>query len=224
MIHAMEIRAPRRIARALCAVAMALLLPLATGAQAPGLDAQLHAVQNRWAQIEYSAPEQEHESRFSGLAGESRRMAEQFPDRAEARIWYGTVLTSWAGAKGGPGALALVKQAKAEFEQAIAIDPAALGASALSRLGLLYGKVPGWPIGFGDDAKAEQLFKQALAINPGGIDTNYFYADFLVARKRFDEARRYLARAQAAPPRPGYEALDAGRRADIAQLVKRLPQ
>lgn len=53
------------------------------------------------------------------------------------------VLSSWAGAKGGFGALGLAKQAKAEYETAIAIDSKALGGSALNGLGVLYYKVLG---------------------------------------------------------------------------------
>lgn len=40
-------------------------------------------------------------------------------------------------------------------------------------------KVPGSPIGFGDDAKARQLLQQALALDPNGLDANYFWGDVL---------------------------------------------
>ena len=35
-----------------------------------------------------------------------------------------------------------------------------------SSLGVLYYKVPGWPIGFGDKDKARDLLQKALAVNP----------------------------------------------------------
>ena len=75
--------------------------------------------------------------------------------------------------EGGLGALGLVKQAKASLEQALAIDPQALAGSAYTSLGSLYYQVTGWPLGFGDDDKAEAMLKQSLAINPDGIDPNY---------------------------------------------------
>ena len=47
-----------------------------------------------------------------------------------------------------------------------------LDGSAYNSLGVLYYKVPGWPVGFGDKAKARELLQKALAINPKGIDAN----------------------------------------------------
>ena len=95
-------------------------------------------------------------------------------------IWAAIVKSSWAGAKGGLGALSLVKTAKRQLEQAIRQNPSALDGSAYTSLGSLYYQVPGWPVGFGDKAKAEQLLKQALAFNPNGIDPNFFYGDYLL--------------------------------------------
>jgi hypothetical protein len=43
----------------------------------------------------------------------------------------------------------------------------------------LYDRVPGWPIGFGDSDNAEQSLKQALPLNPTGIDSLYFWGDHL---------------------------------------------
>ncbi|MNY67214.1 Tetratricopeptide repeat protein [compost metagenome] len=82
--------------------------------------------------------------------------------------------------------------------------------------------MPGWPVGFGDDEKAEQLLKQALAINPNGIDPNYFYGDFLLDQGRKDEARAYLDKALAAPSRPGREVADEGRRGEIRERLAKL--
>ena len=60
--------------------------------------------------------------------------------------------------------------------QAEKIDSNALNGSIYTSLGSLYYKVPGWPIGFGDNSKALIYLKKALQINPNGIDANYFYA------------------------------------------------
>ncbi|MBV2263899.1 MAG: tetratricopeptide repeat protein, partial [Thauera sp.] len=97
-----------------------------------------------------------------------------------------------------------------------------LDGSAYTSLGGLYYQVPGWPLGFGDDAQAEKLLKQALAINPGGIDPNYFYGDFLSRQKRYAEARTALEKALAAPDRPGRESADAGRRAEARRLLEQV--
>ena len=97
-----------------------------------------------------------------------------------------------------------------------------LDGSAYNSLGVLYYKVPGWPIGFGDKDKARELLQQALAINPQGIDPNYFYAEYLVETKHADEAVPYLERALQAPPRPGRNVADAGRREEARALLARI--
>ena len=82
--------------------------------------------------------------------------------------------------------------------------------------------MPGWPIGFGDKAKAAAYLKQALALNPGGIDPNFFYGEFLSDQGRYAEAAEYVTRALAAPPRPGREDSDAGRRLEVQALADAL--
>lgn len=200
----------------------AVLLALAsqpTFALSAASDASLRALQQRWAEINYQLPEPQREAAFAALASEAERAVTVEPKAAELHIWHGIVLSTWAGAKGGLGALGLVKQARSEFEQALQLDPKALDGSAYTSLASLYYQVPGWPVGFGDDDKAEQLFGQALALNPHGIDPNYFYGDFLQRQKRYAEARDALRKALAAADRPGREAADAGRRAEVRTLL-----
>lgn len=106
----------------------------------------------------------------------------------------------------------------------IAKDPSVLHGSALTSLGVLYYKVPGWPLGFGDEERAEFMLKRGLALNPDGIDSNYFYADFLLSQGKPEQAKSYLEKAKAAQPRPGREIADAGRQGEIARLQEKLKQ
>ena len=64
--------------------------------------------------------------------------------------------------------------------------------------------------------------KQALAINPDGLDPNYFYGDFLQRQKRYEEARAALEKALAAKDRPGRELADKGRRAEATALLQQV--
>jgi tetratricopeptide (TPR) repeat protein len=180
---------------------------------------QLQALQSRWAEINYQLPEKQREAAFATLAEQAQQAVKAEPEAAELLIWRGIILSTQAGAKGGLGALGLVKQAKASLEQALAADPKALAGSAYTSLGSLYYQVPGWPIGFGDDEKAEAMLKQALALNPAGIDPNYFYGDFLQRNKRYAEAKVALETALQAADRPGRASADAGRRAEARQLL-----
>jgi len=136
-------------------------------------------------------------------------------------VWHGIALSSQAGAKGGLGALSLAKQARSVLESSLKIDATALFGSAHTSLGTLYHKVPGFPIGFGDDKKARQHLEAALKLNPAGIDPNFFYAEFLLDKGETALAIKHLKIAQAAPAREGREIADAGRRQEIAVLLSK---
>ena len=196
------------------------LLPLA--AWAAPVDDAVADLQHDWEVIRYQAPAAEREKRFESLSAKAHKVSETYPGRSEPLIWEGIILNSWAGEKGGLGALSLVKQAKADYEQAIQIDGRALEGSAYNSLGVLYFKVPGWPLGFGDKAKAKELLGKALALNPQGIDPNFFYAEYLVEMKKPEEAVPYLEKALQAPPRPGRQIADAGRREEARLLLAKI--
>ncbi len=181
----------------------------------------LPAIQSRWAEIRYQLPEGERVKAFDALVNEIGRAQLRAPDDLRLQVWKGIVLASEAGAQGGLGALSLCKQARKEFEAVIAKDGSVLDGSAYTSLGSLYYQVPGWPLGFGDEDTARELLQQGLSIAPEGIDANYFWGDFLLDQEDYAGAVQAFQKALAAPPRPGRESADAGRRAEIeAGLVK----
>lgn len=177
-------------------------------------------VRDRWAQINYQLPKAQRESAFEDLLHQAERIRQAQPRDASALIWEGIVLSSLAGEKGGVGALGLVKRARADFEAAIKLDADALDGAAYTSLGALYYQVPGWPLGFGDDDTARTMLRKGLAIDPDGIDANYFYGDFLRDQKDWAGARAALQKALAAPARPGREVADAGRRQEAQARLK----
>jgi tetratricopeptide (TPR) repeat protein len=193
----------------------ALILLFALSAHAATPPTGLLEIQQRWARIQYQLPEKERAPAFEQLAQDIHALVEAHPRQAEPLIWEGIVLSTWAGAKGGLGALGLVKEARQSLEAALAIDETALQGSAHTSLGSLYYQVPGWPLGFGDDKKAERHLQKALSLNPDGIDPNFFFGDFLLTQGKPERARPYLDKALKAPARPGREVADAGRREEI---------
>jgi tetratricopeptide (TPR) repeat protein len=187
----------------------------------PQIPSDVSAVQLRWAQIKYELPEDQRVAAFEKLVAQADAAVKANPGSTEAVIWQGICLSTWAGERGGMGALGIAKRARNALEAAVKRDRRALNGSALTSLGSLYHGVPGWPIGFGDDDKAEELLQQGLAINPDGIDSNFFYGQYLYDEDRYDEALRAFKRAQAAAPRPGREIADAGRRAELVVAIAR---
>ena len=177
--------------------------------------AEITALQERWAEVNYQLEGKTQLTAFEALVQEADNVAAHNPDSAAALIWSGIIKSSFAGAKGGLGAMKLAKASKSDLEHAMEIDATALQGSAYTSLGTLYFKVPGWPVGFGDDEKAEELLLKALTLNPDGIDPNYFYGDFLLGQKRYEEAEKALLKAQAAPRRPNRPLADAGRQEEI---------
>lgn len=208
------------IALSACLATQALF---AAQSAASAFDAELLAIQQAWARANYETPAGDARvGAFDVLEQRAEKFAREHPGRAEALIWEGIIESSYAGAKGGLGALSLCKEAKGNLEAALELDPKALDGSAYTSLGTLYFKVPGFPLGFGDDAKAEKLLKKALELNPAGIDPNYFYAEYLVEQHRYQEALQYLDKAAEAPPRPGRESADRGRHGEIATLRQKV--
>jgi len=175
----------------------------------------LSAIQTQWDITNFALTGDEQVAAFEQLQADSEAFTAANPGNAEGWIWRGIIDSSFAGAKGGLGALGLAKSARKYLDKAIAIDGDAMQGSAYSSLGTLYYSVPGWPVGFGDDDKAAELLQKGLTLNPDGIDSNYFYAEFLVNQKKQTEALVFYRKALNAPPREGRNIADDGRRQQI---------
>jgi tetratricopeptide (TPR) repeat protein len=182
----------------------------------------IHQLQTRWAHVNYELEGDAQLDAFEDLVEDANAYAKTHSSDAGAWIWSGIIKSTYAGAKGGLGALGLAKDSKRDLEHAMEIDAAALNGSAYASLGTLYYSVPGWPVGFGDDEKAEELLQKALALSPEAIDNNYFYASYLVSRKRYTEAREYFERAANAPARPDRPLADSGRQEEIRLALKEI--
>ena len=204
---------------------LSLITPLLVLAGQPAyadMDSDVVVLQQRWAEINYQLKDKAQITAFETLIGDAESMTQAYPNSAPIWIWSGIIKSTYAGAKGGLGALKYAKASKADLEQALIIEPEAMDGSAYTSLGTLYFNVPGWPIGFGDKDKAEELLLKALAINPQGIDGNYFYGDYLIKRKRYEQAESYLVKAQNAPPRPNRPVADKGRQKEITMALSKV--
>lgn len=192
---------------------------LSSSAQMP----EVREIQFEWARLYYMDEFLNVNYReLEALVEKADQIAAEHPQNAEALVWDAIVMSTMAEKKGGLGALSLVKQAKLKLEQAEAIDPTVLGGSVYASLGTLYSKVPGWPFGFGSDEKAEVYFKKALAINPQGLDINYFFAEYLADNGEDQLALEYVDKALQAPRMAERPVADAGRREQALKLRESL--
>ena len=172
-------------------------------------------LQQQWDIAKYQTADKEREKALKTLLQKAEQIAQQHPSNAEVLVWEAIILSTYAGEKGGLGALGLVKDAKVLLEKAEKIDPNVLNGSIYTSLGSLYYQVPGWPIGFGNDDKAQAYLEKALATNPNGIDSNYFYGDFMLEEGEYQKAVAALEKALMAPPRPDRPIADTGRKQEI---------
>lgn len=203
---------------------LALAFSISPVFAAPTLDSSIAQLQHEWAKANYQTAKDKQEAVFKALSEQAHQVSAANPGHAEALIWEAIILSGYAKAKGGLGALSVAEQSRDLLLAAEKINPQALNGSAYTSLGSLYYKVPGWPIGFGDKKKARAYLEKALQMNPAGIDPNYFYADFLMEQGDNAKAREYLKKALDAPARPGREDADQGRRADVQQALDKIKQ
>jgi tetratricopeptide (TPR) repeat protein len=171
------------------------------------LDQAIVELQHEWAKANYNTPANAQEAAFKALSAKASEVADTSPNQAEAKIWHAIILSGYAKVISG-----------------WALNPNALHGSAYTSLGSLYYKVPVWPISFGDKDKAKEYLEKSLEMNPKGIDSNYFYADFLYEQGRYVRAVEYYERAIAAPARPGREDADQGRRKEAKEGLLKAKQ
>ncbi len=191
------------------------------------LDPAIVELQHEWAKANYNTPANAQEAAFKALSAKASEVADTSPNEAEAKIWHAIILSGYAKVISGwakLNALKLVDQSKTLLLESIALNPNALHGSAYTSLGSLYYKVPVWPISFGDKDKAKEYLEKSLEMNPKGIDSNYFYADFLYEQGRYARAVEYYERAIAAPARPGREDADQGRRKEAKEGLLKAKQ
>ena len=178
-----------------------------------------------WEVARYQSPASNRGKLFAALASKAHVASDLLPGRAEPLVWQGMALSAQADEEGWLGVWAkyqLTHQAKDLFEAAIQADGSVLDGAAYIGLGMLYYKVPRWPLSFGNKRKAGEYLQQALALHPGAIDPNFFYGEYLLETRKSDQAVAYLQKALQVPIRPGYQVADTGRREEIRALLSQV--
>ncbi|KPL68463.1 hypothetical protein SZ64_10295 [Erythrobacter sp. SG61-1L] len=202
---------------AVLAATLALAMP---GAAFAGMTEDVKAVNDNWAHITYEMRGSSTQTKaLDKLAKDAASLVARYPGKAEPLLWQGIVTSEQANRANIFHKLRLAKKAQDILAKAYAIDPKAAHGGAAMSLGVLYYKVPGSPIGFGDKDRARQLLKEALALDPNGLDANYFYGDYLLDQGDKAGARSYLQKALKASHDAARPAWDAGRRREVQALL-----
>ena len=182
--------------------------------------AEVHRLQSTWEAIKFGVPEgDEQTKKMNALGEDADAVAARFPDSVEVLIWDGIITSERASMASMFSALGFAKRARDILEQAYKAAPAKLDAGAPTSLGVLYYRVPGFPVGFGDKVKARQLLEQAVKLAPTGLDAWYFYGDFLYEQKEYSKAAEAFRHAQSLPQHPDRPAWDKNRRLVIEERL-----
>jgi len=190
---------------------------------ADSLSPEVRRLQTKWEAIKFGVPEGDDQTKQMNALGEDAdAVAARLPGMPEALIWDGIITSERASMASTFYALGFAKRARDILEQAYSLDPARLDAGATTSLGVLYYRVPGFPIGFGDKARARQLLEQAVKLAPNGLDAWYFYGDFLYTQNELPKADEVLRHALKIPQHPDRPLWDKNRRLVIEELLAKI--
>jgi tetratricopeptide (TPR) repeat protein len=190
---------------------------------ADGLSPDVRRLRTKWEAIKFGVPEGDEQTKqMNALGEEADAVAARSPGVPEAMIWDGIITSERASMASAFSALGLAKRARDILEQAYNMDPARMDAGATTSLGVLYYRVPGFPIGFGDKARARQLLEQAVKLAPNGLDAWYFYGDFLYTENQYPKAVEVFQHALKIPQHPDRPLWDKNRRLMIEELLAKI--
>lgn len=198
-----------------------------SAAEGQALNSDLLRIALNWEHIKFQVEDKDQqEKQMAAVADQAAELTRRYPNRTEPTIWLGIIISeqaSMASENGSPfKALGLATRARDILQRAEKENPILLDAGAPTSLGVLYYRVPGFPIGFGDKSKARQYLQEALANAPNGLDANYFYGDFLFEQREYAEAERVLRHALSLPAHPERPIWDRSRRLVIQELLAKI--
>ncbi len=193
----------------------------------PAMKADILSLSREWEHIKFEVEGlDEQEKEMAALAAKASAVAKKYQNAPEAVIWVGIIMSeqaSMANENTSPiKALRLAIAARDVLEEVEKIDPVADDAGAPTSLGVLYYRVPGFPLGFGDKTKARKYLLEAVKNAPNGLDANYFYGDFLFQQGEYTEAGQVLRRALSLPAHPDRPMWDKTRRLVIQELLVKI--
>jgi tetratricopeptide (TPR) repeat protein len=204
-------------------IASLILASTANASNNPAMDAEVFAINNGWAHIKYQVKGAGAQyAALEALGAKAAAVSAKYPGHAEPLMWEGIVRSEEAAVASTFKKLGYATTARELLTKGFKLDPhAGKGGLAMS-LGVLYYRVPGFPIAFGSTPKAEQFLKAGLTNDPTGLDSNFFYGDFLNSEGKKALAKTYLQKALNAPHDASRPVWDAGRRVEVRALLDKI--
>ena len=204
-----------------------LLGALSASAQAgenPSLKSELLRLAHDWEHVKLQVVDRsDQESQMADLAQRAGKIAKHYENSPDPIVWVGIITSEQASLANENGsrlkALELAKRARDILEMVEKTEPATMDAAAPTTLGLLYDVVPGFPIAFGDKAKARYYHQEAVKYAPDGLDANYFYGEFLYRQGELPEAIKVLEHALTVPGLLNRPIWDKSRRDEIRKML-----
>jgi tetratricopeptide (TPR) repeat protein len=212
------------------AIATLLLVALSVCAKAgeiPSLKSELLRLARDWEHVKLQVSDRDdQEKQMASLAQRAGQIGKQYQNIPDPIVWVGIIASeqaSLANDNGSPiKALQFAKRARDILEEVEKTNPETMDAGAPTTLGVLYDRVPGFPIGFGDKARARYYLQEAIRSAPNGLDANFFYGEFLFKLGERSEAAKILERALTLPELSNRPLWDRSLRAAIRQTLSEI--
>ena len=220
----------KRLVAKLAAIATLLLVALSVCAKAsenPSLKSELLRLASDWEHVKFQISDRDdQEKQMASLAQRAVQIAKQYDNIPDPIVWVGIITSEQASLANGNGspikALQFAKRARVILEEVEKTNPETMDAGAPTTLGVLYDRVPAFPIGFGDKDRARYYLEEAIRSAPNGLDANFFYGDFLFKLGERSEAAKILEHALTLPELSNRPLWDKSLRAAIRQTLSEI--
>ena len=143
-----------------------------------------------------------------------------YPNKVEGHYWFASMMGRVGEEKGILNSLFMVKPMKAELDRCVEIDPRFPDSYYV--LGLLYWKVPGWPVSIGDKKKAVEYATKAVELKPQDFAFQYGLYEALKANDKNADAKAVLEKIIKMQITPGYEKDGADYKKKAQEALKSL--
>jgi tetratricopeptide (TPR) repeat protein len=140
------------------------------------------------------SPDEKAIACYKEAAEVTEKVVKQNPQSTGGHYWLGVAYGLWASTAGPIKSLSLVGRIKEVMEKLAKLDPSYEGGGAYRVLGRLYNKLPFF-LG-GDDEKAEELLRKAMAEGPRYWLNHLYLADLLQKCGREKEARQLVTKVR----------------------------